>query len=215
MMGLTGDSGRTGRRVMATVALVVFVAGCGSGGGSGAGGVDATNPGGPPAVVPSAGGDGEAGGGGDGRVTADLTGAVRTGPTLAPGSGWPEAMPPDIPPYPGTANMMLSQQTETERGIWIRIFVSGVSPQQFAIYEDELRAAGYSLKGTVFYSSDLGETKADAERRAAAGDVDEITASKGNRLLTIGVPKSEADAIAFDIDGLTQAEADAITAGSI
>ncbi len=211
----TGSLGAC-RRVLALVALVVLVAGCGSGGGSGPGGGGGA--GGSSAVVPSGaggGGDDGSGAGGDGGVTADLSGSARTGAPMAPGTGWPAAMPADIPPYPGTANMMLSQETETERGIWIRIFVGGVSPEQFDAYVAELRAAGYSIKGTAFYSSDLGETKADAERRAAAGDVDEITASHGNRLLTIGVPKSTADVIAFDIDGLTQAEADAITANAI
>ena len=155
----------------------------------------------------------DGGGGGGGELTVDVPGSGGPGgggATLPPGIDWPAGVPADIPPFPCNLKMVLSQ-TETERGIWVRIFCNGVSKDQFARYLAELRAGGYKIQGTVFYSGE-GE-KAEAERRAAAGDIDEVTAALGNRLLTIGVPKSADDTIAFDMDGLTQAEADAVTGG--
>jgi hypothetical protein len=177
-----------GARVVAVAGLAASLAviGAGCGGGS---------------AVASGGQDG----GGDGDVAADVPWTNANGVALAPASGWPEGTPGDIPPFPGKVVEIMPQRRTYANGLeGVRMFLTGVSPEQFVAYVVELRGLGYEVTGIVYYTNDSARGAAQAQ--AAAGNFDAIKAVKGDRNLSITIPTSSSDEVTFDADGLTKAE---------
>ncbi len=163
------------------VVLAIGLAGCGSGGSS----------------------SDEGGNGGD-----NPSDFVR--PSI-PGSGpqaWPSAMPADIPYFPGQLDMFMPQRRQSGDSYGVRMFFTGVTKQMLDDYVETLRQEGWTLKPEVYYTPP--ETEKDAAERAARGDYDAWIARKGTRVLTITVPSSDGDEVTFDVDGLTEAESDAL-----
>jgi hypothetical protein len=177
---------RTFARLVSVVAalavvLAIGLAGCGSGGSS----------------------SDEGGNGGD-----NPSDFVR--PSI-PGSGpqaWPSAMPADIPYFPGQLDMFMPQRRQSGDSYGVRMFFTGVTKQMLDDYVETLRQEGWTLKPEVYYTPP--ETEEDAAERAARGDYDAWIARKGTRVLTITVPSSDGDEVTFDVDGLTEAESDAL-----
>jgi hypothetical protein len=168
--------------------LAVVGAGCGSG--STSGGQD---------------GGGGNEGGGDTVVTVNVPWADANGVALAPAVGWPEGTPADIAPFPGRVVEIMPQRRTYANGLeGVRMFLTGVTRDEFVAYVVELRGLGYDVTGIVYYTNDGARGAAQAQ--AAAGSFDAIKAVKGDRTLTITVPASEADEVTFDADGLTMAE---------
>jgi hypothetical protein len=163
------------------VVLAIGLAGCGSGGSS----------------------SDEGGNGGD-----NPSDFVR--PSI-PGSGpqaWPSAMPSDIPYFPGQLDMFMPQRRQSGDSYGVRMFFTSVTKQMLDDYVETLRQEGWTLKPEVYYTPP--ETEEDAAERAARGDYDAWIARKGTRVLTITVPSSDGDEVTFDVDGLTEAESDAL-----
>jgi hypothetical protein len=149
-------------------------------------------------------------GNGGNSITVDVpTGGA--GVSLPPIEGWPATAPADVPSFPGRLDSLMPQRAVESCGIRARMFFRGVSRDGFFAYVQVLRANGYQIKGTVFYSEQGG--KSEAERRAAMGDVDEIAATKGTRVLVVAAPASADEVTTFDLCGLTQAESDALGGG--
>lgn len=185
----TTGSIRFGLVIAGLAAVVAIVAGaCGSGGSTSA-----------PA-------------GNGSSLTVDLTGSggAAPGATIDPASivGWPATAPADVPAFPGKLdNLMVGRRTQNAFGV--RMFLSNVSRDQFNAYLGSLRAAGYKLQGIVLYSNDTAAGQAAAQQRADNGDIDTVIATNAPRRLNISVPSSDGR-VTFDLDGLTQAENDAM-----
>ncbi len=146
--------------------------------------------------------------------TAGGGGAVPSFPDWADNPGqsygalevWPSGMPADIPPFGGHMGMIM-KRGETDSGYSVRMFFDGISDGQFEAYLATLRAAGYSLKGEVYYTPP--ETEDEAKARAARGDYDAWKATRSPREVALSVPKGSGQVV-VDVDGLTQAESDAL-----
>lgn len=119
---------------------------------------------------------------------------------------WPSAMPTDIPALSGHMNMIM-KRGELGGSYSVRMFFDGISDGQFEAYVAALKKAGYSLKGQVYYSAP--ETEEEAEARAARGDYDVWIATRTPRELTLSIPNGSGQ-VTIDLDGLTQAESDAL-----
>jgi hypothetical protein len=102
----------------------------------------------------------------------------------------------------------MPQRRQAGDSYGVRMFFEGVGGDQFNAYLADLREAGYSLKGVVYYTEVEGEEHAD--ERAARGEYDAVVATKTPKVVTVTVPSSSGDTVTFDIDGLTQAESDAM-----
>jgi hypothetical protein len=166
--------------ISAAVVLAIGVAGCGSSSSSGGDGGG---------VVPS---------------FPDWAGGPDR--SYGPMEAWPSAMPADIPPLSGHMNMIM-KRGESGGSYSVRMFFDGVSDGQFEAYVATLRKAGYSLKGEVYYTPP--ETEKEAEARAARGDYDVWVATLSPRELTLSIPNGSGQ-VTVDLDGLTQAESDAL-----
>jgi hypothetical protein len=179
-----------GARAVAVAGLAASLAAVGAGCGAGS---------------TSGGNGGGGGGGGDTDVTVNVPWTDANGAALAPAAGWPDGTPADIPPFPGRVVEIMPQRRTYANGLeGVRMFLTGVTRDQFVAYVVELRGLGYDVTGIVYYTNDSAEGAAQAQ--AAAGNFDAIKAVKGDRTLTITVPASEADEVTFDADGLTKAE---------
>jgi hypothetical protein len=181
-----------GARAAAVAGLAASLAavGAGCGGGSTSGAQD---------------GGGGDGGGGDTDVAVSVPWTDANGVTLAPAVDWPEGTPADIPPFPGRVVEIMPQRRTYANGLeGVRMFLTGVTRDQFVAYVVELRGLGYDVTGIVYYTNDSARGAAQAQ--AAAGNFDAIKAVKGDRTLTITAPTGEADEVTFDADGLTKAE---------
>jgi hypothetical protein len=117
-------------------------------------------------------------------------------------------MPSDIPCFPGQLDMFMPQRRQSGDSYGVRMFFTGVTKQMLDDYVETLRQEGWTLKPEVYYTPP--ETEEDAAERAARGDYDAWIARKGTRVLTITVPSSDGDEVTFDVDGLTEAESDAL-----
>jgi hypothetical protein len=156
---------------------------------------------------------GPGGGSGDWSLLVDITaGANGATVVVSPADNWPAGAPADVPAFPGHLDSVMPERSHTAYGIVARMLFSGVRKEQFAAYLDKLRNAGFQLRGAVYYSAEAGQ--AAAQQRAKSGDYDAVIATKDTRNLTITVPSGDGR-VTFDLDGLTQAESDALDAVSV
>jgi hypothetical protein len=142
-------------------------------------------------------------------------GAWNPGETVAPSQGWPWPQMSDIPPFPGTldpSSYRYGQVTVGSSGrAGYTLYFNGVTYKQFQAYAMLLRAAGYRLQGDVYYNSDEDAARA----RGAAGQIDQLVATKDPRALRIWAPSPPSGSVRFDISGLSQEEVDAIPTQSL
>ena len=142
-----------------------------------------------------------------GCVSVDINGAA--GGSVTPAPNWPKAAPADIPAFPGHLDSVVAQRRQDTGGLLgVRMIFSKVPQSDFWTYLAELRGMGYRTQGLVYYSA--GQSQSDAQARANKGDFDAVKASKLSRVLTITLPTGSNLQVTYDIDGLTQAESDAL-----
>jgi hypothetical protein len=147
-----------------------------------------------------------AAGGGQAAGPGVGQGAETAGPGVA--DGWPSGAPADIPAFPGHLETYLSGRQGGSGLVGARLFFTDVSEADFAAYRSTLQDLGYDIEGVVQYSENGSQE--NAQRRADAGDIDAIVATKGDRRLTVTVPYG--GTVSFDMDGLTAEELDAVDA---
>lgn len=140
--------------------------------------------------------------GGNGAFKPDLEGTGRYG-AVVPSEDWPAGAPADVPAFPGHLDNLMGGGSSR-----VRMFFSGVSGDQFNAYLADLREAGYTLKGVAYYTEAQGEEHAEEE--AARGEYDAVVATREPKKVTMTVPATPDGSVTFDIDGLTQAERDAM-----
>jgi hypothetical protein len=140
--------------------------------------------------------------------SASPTAADQT-PRPTPATDWPTTAPADVPPFPGRLDNLMTGR-RSDHGLGVRMFFSSVNRGQFESYVEALRAAGYAVKGVVYYADSTEAGQLAAQQRAARGDIDSVIAQKDPRHLTITVPNDADGLVTFDLDGLTQAENDAL-----
>jgi hypothetical protein len=130
-------------------------------------------------------------------------------PRPTPATDWPTTAPADVPSFPGRLDNLMAGR-RSDHGLGVRMFFSSVNRGQFESYIEALRAGGYVVKGVVYYTDSTEAGQLSAQQRAARGDIDSVIARRDPRDLTITVPNDADGLVTFDLDGLTQAENDAL-----
>lgn len=99
-------------------------------------------------------------------------------------SGWPSNVPADVPQLAGTIRQVMPGDLRT------RIFYDDLDPQDIADYVTRLEADGWRIEYVV---SESAADPTALEERAARGEYDLITATRGDYRLRIEPPTPDID----------------------